>query len=422
MVDPNDPLAPPRRSARSVALPAAFALAAAYGLYLLWQPRPLPVDVATIARGDLVQTVDEVGRTRVRDRYTLSAPIEGRLLRTPLRAGDRVVAGQTVVAEFAARPAPLLDARTQAEREAAIRRADAAVATTEARRSQAQAEANAAAAESQRVLTLHAEGLASAADREHAERDDRVAAEGLRAATFAVQVAEHERELARASRVPSALPDESPHAEPAPPPAPLALRSPVDGVVLRVHEESARALAAGAPILDVGDLRQLELVADFLTQDAVRVRPGMPATVERSGALDAQGQALRLQATVQRIEPGGFTKVSALGVEEQRVAIVAAPSGPAADWQALGDGYRVELRIVVGEAKDVLRVPVGALFRRGDAWATFVARDGRAREVAVQLGRTTPSHAEALGGLAAGDVVVLYPSELLADGAPVRVP
>lgn len=420
MVDPDDPLAPPRRRVRSVALPAAVALAAAYGLYWLWQPRPLPVDVATVARGDLVQTVDEVGRTRVRDRYTLSAPIEGRLLRTPLRAGDRVVAGQTVVAEFAARPAPLLDARTQAEREAAIGRAEAAVAAAEARRSQAQAEAHAAGAEAQRVRALRAGGAASEAELEHAERDDRVAAEGLRAAAFAVQVAEHERELARASRVPSALPDETPQAEPAPPPVPLALRSPIDGVVLRVHEESARALAAGAPILDVGDLRQLELVADFLTQDAVRVRPGMPVAVERFGALDARGQPQRLQAVVQRVEPGGFTKVSALGVEEQRVAVVATPAGPAADWQALGDGYRVELRVLVEQRKDALRVPIGALFRRGEAWAAFVVRDGRAREVAAQVGRATPGHAEVLGGLAAGDVVVLYPSELLVDGAPVR--
>jgi HlyD family secretion protein len=220
--------------------------------------------------------------------------------------------------------------------------------------------------------------------------------------------------------VPSSLADETPQAEPAPPPAPLALRSPIDGVVLRVHEESARALPAGAPILDVGDLRQLELVADFLTQDAVRVRPGMPVAVERFGALDARGQPQRLQAVVQRVEPGGFTKISALGVEEQRVAVVATPTGPAADWQALGDGYRVELRIAVAEQKDALRVPVGALFRRGEAWAAFVVRDGRAREAAVQVGRATPAFAEALAGLIAGDQVVLYPSELLVDGAPVR--
>jgi HlyD family secretion protein len=200
----------------------------------------------------------------------------------------------------------------------------------------------------------------------------------------------------------------------------LALRSPADGVVLRVHEESARALAAGAPIVDVGDLRQLELVADFLTQDAVRVRPGMPVAVERFGALDAQGRPQRLQAIVQRVEPGGFTKVSALGVEEQRVAVVATLTGPAADWQALGDGYRVELRIAVAETKDVLRVPVGALFRRGEAWAAFVVRDGRAREVAVDVGRMTPSLAEARAGLSAGDVVVLYPSELMVNGAAVR--
>jgi HlyD family secretion protein len=416
----DDPLAPPRSRPAARLLLAALAVGAGYGLYVMWQPRPLPVDVAVVARGDLLQTVDEVGRTRVRDRYTISAPLDGRLLRTPLRAGDRVVAGQTVVAEFAARPAPLLDARTQAERDAAIRRADAAVAAAEARQDQAQAEARAAASEAQRVRTLAAEGAASEAQREHADRDDRVAAEGLRAAAFAVLVAEHEREVARASRVPSSLADETPQAEPAPPPAPLALRSPIDGVVLRVHEESARALPAGAPILDVGDLRQLELVADFLTQDAVRVRPGMPVAVERFGALDARGQPQRLQAVVQRVEPGGFTKISALGVEEQRVAVVATPTGPAADWQALGDGYRVELRIAVAEQKDALRVPVGALFRRGEAWAAFVVRDGRAREAAVQVGRATPAFAEALAGLIAGDQVVLYPSELLVDGAPVR--
>jgi HlyD family secretion protein len=417
----DDPLAPPRSRPTARLLLAGLVAAAGYGLYAMWQPRPLPVDVAAVARGDLLQTVDEVGRTRVRDRYTISAPLDGRLWRTPLRAGDRVRRGETVVAEFAARPAPLLDARTQAERDAAIRRADAAVAAAEARRRQADAEAATTAAEAQRVRTLLTQGTASQAQLDHAERDERVAAEGVRAAAFAVQVAEHERAVAAASRVPTAMPDETPQAEPAPPPAPLLLRSPIDGVVLRVHEESARSLPAGAPILDVGDLRQLELVADFLTQDAVRVRPGMAVAVERFGGLDEAGRPVRLRAVVRRVEPGGFTKVSALGVEEQRVAVVADPDGDEEAWRAIGDGYRVELRIAVAETKGVLRVPVGALFRRGEAWAAFVVRDGRAREVAVDVGRTTPSLAEARAGLSAGDVVVLYPSELMADGAAVRL-
>jgi HlyD family secretion protein len=407
-------------------LAAVFAVSG-YGLWRALQPVPLLVETATVTRGDLTVTVDDDGRTRVRERYTISAPIAGCLLRTVLDPGDVVRAGDTVVAEFAPTPPSLLDARSLSEAQAQVRRAAVAVAEAGARAAQAKATATFTAAELARQRDLAAARIGAPAALEQAESADKAAREAQRAAELAAQVAGHELEVAQASLL-EAGPDETtepgarrPQPDEAPPAARrLQLRSPIDGRVLRVFEESTRTLLAGAPILEVGRTDVLEIVADYLTQDAVRVRPGMRVRVEGWGGEQAPGKPQALAGRVRVVEPGGFTKVSALGVEEQRVNVIVDPEGDPAPWQAIGDGYRVELKIVLDEVLGALLVPTGALFRRGDSWTVFVVEGGIARERVLRIGRRSGLHAEALAGVGEGEIVINYPSELLAAGMAVR--
>ena len=393
-----------------------------------FQPVPVPVDVATVARGTLRVTVDDDGRTRVRERYTITAPIQGRLLRTALNPGDSVRAHDTTVAEFAPVSPSLLDARSHGEAIARLLRAEAAMKEMAARRDQAEANFDLSAVELARVRKLMQANIRSVADLDMAQRSERFAREALRAAQFAVQVARFEQELARASLgeptgeeieedAQERKLDEDSGADVG---RRLRLRSPIHGCVLRVYEESARPLPAGSPIIEVGNTALLEVVADYLTQDAVKVRPEMVAFVEGWGGERPTGEEHVLQGRVRVVEPGGFTKTSALGVEEQRVNIIVDPFGDPEEWATLGDGYRVELRILLWEQNDVVIVPTGALFREGDGWAVFVVEDGVARQRAIELGRRSALEAQVLEGLEVGQHVVLYPSELIGDDTPVE--
>ena len=403
-----------------------IAAAVIFMLVRAFKPSAVLVDVAPIERGPLVVTVDDDGRTRVRERYTISAPIGGRLLRTVLRPGDEVEASGTLLAEFEPQAPGLLDARSRSEAEARLRRAEAAVREAEARVEQARADDRFARNELERMRKLLTEGIQTAEQVERAERDARSAEQGLEAQTFAAQVASYELELARASLVeapPTAGADDGASLEEVRPAeraegthAPrLFLRSPIHGKVLRVFEESARTLQAGEPILEVGNTGALEIVAEYLSQDAVKVKPGMQASIE------GWGDDETLSGRVRLVEPGGFTKVSALGVEEQRVNIIIDPVGDEERWAALGDGYRVEVRIILWEEPDVLVVPTGALFREGHAWHVFAVADGRATRREVEIGKRNGLEAQVLAGLSSGDRVILYPSELIADGALVDV-
>lgn len=374
------------------------------------QSPPVRVDVATAERGTLVITVDDDGRTRLRDRYVISAPCDGWLLRPPLKAGAAVRAKRTELSRFQPRAPELLDARAQAEAEARVERAAAALERARAMCSQRRAGLRYARADLERRTELLECGSETEHEMDRAERDEHLAAEGLRAAQLAVRIAEHELDLARAGFVED--PDE--HREP------MLLRSPIDGHVIRVFEESSRTIPAGTPILEVGNTAALEVVADFLSQDAVKVRPGMEVLVEGWGGDRPGAEERVLRATVRLLEPGGFTKVSALGVEEQRVNVVMDPSEPAEGWNVLKDGYRVELRIVIREKDDVLLVPTGALFREKDTWAVFVVTRGYAEKREVSLGERNGLEAEVLGGIERGEQVVLYPSELIEDGASIE--
>ncbi len=408
------------------ALWIAFAALVVFLAARAFRPMPILVDVAAVERGTLRVTADDDGRTRVRERYMVSAPVDGRLLRTVLDPGDAVVANETLIAEFAPVLPHLLDARSRAEAEARLGRAEAALEQADARRAEAEAELTFAKAELERARNLVSGGIGTREALERAERDERRATSALRAAELAVQVARYELELAGASLVGPAAPAESePRAggngEPLEADGRLLLRSPIDGVVLRVFEESARTLLAGTPILEVGTTSALEIVADYLSQDAVKIEPGMPALVTGWGGEAAPGEEHVLRGVVRVVEPGGFTKVSALGVEEQRVNVIVDPLGDLDEWAALGDGYRVELRIVLWEADGVSIVPTGALFREGDRWAVFVVEDGETHPRVVELGHRSGLAAEVLAGLAEGERVVLYPSELVGAGTRVDV-
>lgn len=389
-----------------------------------FRPAPVPVDVATIQRGPLLVTVDEDGWTRVRERYTIPAPIQGHLLRTTLDPGDPVRAHDTIVAEFAPISPGLLDARSRAEALARLARAEAAVKEMSARQEQASADLELASAELGRIEGLVKSGVSSSAKLDAARRDEQRAREGFRAAQFAVEVAGYEEKIARASlKEPGEEPDggESREGSTVEEGRHLRLHSPVSGRVLRVYEESARYLPAGSPILQVGNTELLEIVADLLTQDAVKVRPGMEVLVSGWGGEEDSGEERVLRGRVRVVEPGGFTRVSALGVEEQRVNVIVDPVGEKDSWATLGDGFRVELQIILWQEEDVLTVPAGALFREGSDWVVFVVQDARARRQAVRLGKRGSLRAQVLEGLQSGDQVILYPSELIEDGAPVKI-
>jgi HlyD family secretion protein len=340
-----------------------------------------------------------------------------------------VRAGETVVAEFVPVAPELLDPRSRQEAQARLLRAEAARHEAEARREQAAADLKYAVAELQRMRELAKRKIQAQGALDEAVRDEQRAREGGRAASFAVQVAEFERDLAQASLQESSVEQ---LAETAGGPSAagrggtdgaedrgLTLHSPITGTVLRVFEENTRTLAAGTPILEVGNTAALEVVADYLSQDAVKVRPGMDVLVEGWGGEMAHGEEQTLSGRVRVVEPGGFTKTSALGVEEQRVNIIVDPADDDAGWAALGDGYRVELRIVLLDRADLLIVPMGAVFREGDAWMVFVDERGKARKRTIEIGAHNGLEAEIVGGLEAGERVVLYPSTLIADGTPI---
>jgi len=400
---------------RGPAIWLALAALAAVALWRAFTPSALLVEVATVRHGALEITVDDDGRTRVRDRFTISAPILGTLLRTPLRAGDVVIANESVVAEFLPSASSPLDPRTREEAEARLAAAEAAVQQAEANRARAEAELQYARTTYDRAHDLYAKRVISREELDGAERDRAATEAALRAAESALHVAKHDVDVARAVL----RGGDAPAADAAD--RRVLLYSPIDGIVLRVHEESTRTLPAGTPILDVGDTAKLEIVAEYLTQDAVRVRPGMDVLLEGWSVSIGAADGAVLRGRVRVVEPGGFTKVSALGVEEQRVNIVIDPAGDAQSWAAIGDGYRVETRIVLWRGEDAVVVPTGALFRDGDAWAVFFVDGSRARRRTVTLGHTGSLEAEVLDGLADGDTVVMYPSELVEDGARVEV-
>jgi HlyD family secretion protein len=367
----------------------------------MW-PQSMAVDVAAATRGPLRVTIDEDGETRVRQRFVISAPVAGRLSRIELEPGDRVTAGTTVVARIAPAASALIDSRTRSELNAAVDAARAAVGQAQAERDRANAALERARSTETRQRALFEAGAVPRDAVEEAETARRTADEAARAADFAVRGAEYQVQVARARL-------QAPQAGG----ATIEITAPIDGTVLKRHHESAAVVAPGEPLLEIGDVSQLEIVADLLSTDAVRVEVGAAVLIEQWGG----GHSLH--GRVRRVEPSGFMKVSALGVEEQRVNVIIDFDDPTAAQRSIGDGYRVEVRIVEWQDDNVLKVPTGSLFRQQEGWAVFVVDNGKARLQRVGLGQRNPTEAQIVEGLSAGQTVVLHPPDTLVDGTTV---
>ena len=372
----------------------------------LLRPQPVPVDLATIERGLLRVTVDEEGRTRVRDVYTVAAPIRGRLQRIRAEVGDPVVAGETILARIEPVDPGLLDVRSRREYEAAASAAQAGLALVDAEIERVRAELDLARAELARAEALLRTNTVSRAVVDRRASEARALEAALNEALARRQMRQFELETARARLI---QPGDERRLIIAEDGCCVPVTSPVTGVVLAVLEPSETVVDPGRSLIEVGDPRALEVVVDVLSRDAVRISVGAKATIEGWG-----GEPLG--ATVRRIEPTGFTKVSALGVEEQRVNVVLDPVPPLDGWARLGHGYRIEARITVFEAEDAVRVPLSALFRDGQRWAVFAVEDDRARLRHLEIGARDRTTAMVTDGLAPGEQVVLFPAERIADG------
>lgn len=365
-----------------------------------FRPDPVPSDIATIQRGTLQIIVEAEAVTRVRESFVVYAPVAAHMERLPYKPGAHVEPGQLLTALHGL--GAVLDARARGHAEASIRAAQAALGQAEAQRAGAAADVEFARNEDQRARRLLARKMIAPEAAEAAATRFRAAEAAFEAAGFARDAARFQREMAEA-----ALSGSEQHES-------REVRSPVAGQVLRVLRESAGTVAPGEPLLEIGDVAGLEIVADLLSQDAVRVRPGMRVSVERWGGEPLAGR-------VRAIEPGGFTHISALGVEEQRVNVIIDLDESRERWQTLGDGFRVEVRILIQEVEEAIRVPLAALFRtatlEGDA--VFVLDDGKARLRSVVVGARSGLEGEVIEGLQEGDQVVIHPSEKVRDGVAV---
>ena len=384
----------------------ALAVLAVVGLIVVaWIPNPVEVEVATVTRGPLVVTVNEDGRTRVKDRYLVSAPITGNLARLDLEAGDTIEEGQ-VLARLVPLPPPLLDSRTRAEAKARVDAAIAARKQAQAAINRARFQRDFAKQESERALAVVKQGGLARSDADRAVSTYHGSQEDLRSAEFGGRVAEHQLTLAQTALM--QLTGKGEEGEQ------LDIISPVAGQVLKVFQESEGVAPGGTAIVEVGDPAALEVVVDVLSQDATRIPAGAKTTIERWGGKNS------LLGHVRVVEPSAFTKLSALGVEEQRVNVIIDMDDDRELWSSLGDGYRVEARISVWEGEDVLKVPASAVFRSEEAWAAFVVEDGTAVVRTVELGETNGLETEVLSGLDEGDAVIAYPSDSVRDGVSVK--
>ena len=368
---------------------------------------PLDVDVAEAVEAPLLVTIDDEGETRVRDIYVVAAPISGELQRVDLEAGDPVVAGQTVVARIMPAQPDFLNSRNEAEVRAQIKALEASVQSSAARIGQAEADRKLAAANFSRIDALYERGFATrtAHDAARAARDSSAAR--LTEARGAMNAARFELRAARARLIAPSSSKTSGSA--------LAVRSPESGSVLRVVQESQATVAVGTPIMELGDPSDIEIVSDLLSSDAVKIKPGSAVLI------DNWGGDKPLKGKVKLIEPFGFTKISALGVEEQRVNVIIDFVDRRIARERLGHGYRVIVRVVEWSGDKVLQVPISGLFRDKGQWSVFIMRGGEAHLVPVAVGRMNDERAQITKGLEAGDEVILHPSEKIEDGRSVRL-
>ena len=375
----------------------------AWGLFQGFRPQPIQVDLGTAIRAPLRVSVEQEGRTRLVDRYVVTAPVNGYARRIQLNVGDAIERGAPLVTLEPQR-ADVLDRRRRAEAEARVAAAEDSVSSAEERAAAAASNASRLEKELERIRALRLAGHVSAELEDKAASEAERNAAELRSAKFAVATARHDYEAARTALEFAATGSGA---------GAVAVRAPVAGRVLKIPRKSEGAVAVGQPLIEIGDPRALEVEVDVLSADAVRIQPGTRVVFQRWGGEGA------LEGVVRIVEPVGFTKVSALGVEEQRVWVIVAFTSPPEKWQRLGDGYRVEANFILWESADVLQIPASALFREGNGWAIFAVEQGKAVKRRVEIGQRNGLSAQLVSGINAGEQVVVHPDDRVKDGITI---
>lgn len=391
-----------RRARQALVALVLLGLAGVAALALM--PQPVPVDKAKVSRGSLTVTIQETGVTRVKDRFVVSAPVSGTLSRIVLDPGDKVSEGD-ILAEIAPAQSPLLDQRARAQAEAQLGAAVSALGQARAQQTRAKNAHELSEREFERVKSLWVSGAVTPQQFEQAQFEARMRGEEVSSAEFARKVAQEQVRSARAMLDPSSGDPRKRHVD---------VLSPVSGGVLRVHQKSAGVVPAGTPLLEIGDPAALEIVVDLLTTDAVHVKSGTPVLIT------GWGTERELKGRVRRIEPSGFTRLSALGVDEQRVNVIIALTEPRSRWTELADSYHVEARIVLWEGKNLLKAPYGAVFRHGDGWAAYRIDSGKAWLTPVRIGHRSDTEVQILSGLSEGTVVAVHAGDRVKDGTRVE--
>jgi len=376
-------------------------------IWFAW-PRPIPVDLATVARGPMEVTVDDEAKTRVRHVYTVSAPVAGKVLRNPREVGDQVTADETVVAVMQPMRPSFLDVRSREELQAALAAAEAAETLADHEVHRIQASLDYYRSELRRVEKLKVGETISAKVLDAAKFSVETNEAALGSAKAQLEVRRNER-----ASIAARLTDPSDTNPPDDSSCCIQIRSPVTGRVLKVIQESENVVQPGTPLIDIGDPLDLEVVADLLSTDAVQIKEGSSVRIDGWGGPPIQGR-------VARIDPAGFLKVSALGIEEQRVRTRIDFADPPEAWSTLGHDYRVIVHVTVWNGDNVLTIPVGALFRAGEDWVVFAVRDGRARTTPVKIDHRNGRMAEITSGLGEGDRVILHPSDRIKDGVAIE--
>lgn len=402
-----------QRKSRTWMILATIAVLAGVLTFVFW-PRPVMVDMGIVAKIPLTVTIDEEAKTRVRDAYVVSAPIAGRVLRVDVEPGDSVTSGETVIARMLPLNPSALDVRTREQATATVSAAEAALRLARADLNKAMADKELADLDYDRARKLYKSGTVAQAALDRANRVWRASRASLDTSKAAISMREAELANTRAQLISfneAPMPQvDTPAGEKV-----IPLTAPVTGRILRVMQKSETTLSAGTPILEIGDIsNDLEIVVELLSTDAVQVRAGNRVLIEK------WGQPYALHGLVERVEPWGFTKYSALGVEEQRVNAVIKFEDPAEKRQSLGHGFRVETRIIVWEAENALTVPASALFRQKGHWAVFTVVDGKAKYTSVDIGHSNGNYAEIINGLNEKDQIVLYPGPAIVDGVAVK--
>ncbi len=392
-----------RRRSIWLAILLLIIAALAYGFH----PQPRLVDIASASRGPLRVSVEEEGKTRVIDRYDISAPVAGSICRVDLDVGDQVEKDQVLIT-IKPLESQALDPRSRAEAQSRVAAAESALHAAEQTAKSAEAEMVLAEKELTRLQPLFEKGHVSQGQLDQAAAMVQTTRAASRSALFSVDVARHELEAARTALSYTGVSSQDSAEEN------VQVRSPIDGRLLAIHKECEGVVAAGQPLMVVGDTRSLEIETDVLSADAVKIKPGMRVEFHRWGGEKT------LQGRVRTVEPVGFTKISALGVEEQRVLVISDIVSGSTEWQGLGDGYRVEAEFILWQSDDVLQIPASALFRFNDGWALFVMNNGEAVRREVKVGQRNGLSAQILAGLTEGESVITHPDNSIDDGVPVK--